>query len=288
MKKSTTIEDDPLYLLEGRIQFLDYEKLCNQIDKNGFIPVRDEAGKLIKIYSRWIICIILPEKVGVIKIETATEEFVNGFDYLKDYIKGYFEGIEYFKREFGISPDSFYKSDKYIPDLQENYFISRQKEYGESRGWESIKDSVNPLVFNHASIKNFGYKSGIVRGVEELKEKYPVSFKDFEKLDTDSEILDRPKISMRRVRSFILAEAYNRGEFKIKDCTEKEFNKIIKEKFNNDKPRSTYQTVRSTYKGEMNYLNFLANMKVRYSREYEYAMKIFKDYYPDLREIKSK
>ncbi len=218
MKKSTTIIDDPLYLPEGRRdhrQLSYYKKLCDQIDKDGFIPVRDEDGETIKIYSRWIIDIILQEKVRVKKIETGTEELVNGFDYLKDYIKGYHEGVSYFRKEYGISSEAFYKSDKYIPDLQNIYFISKQDDG--SNGLESIKNSVYPVVFNHASIRNFGYKSGIVRGVEELKEKYPVSFKDFEKLDNDFET------SEFTVKSICIAYLYlyKKGNYPIPEITMK-------------------------------------------------------------------
>lgn len=88
--------------------------------------------------------------------------------------------------------------------------------------------------------------------------------------------------SLRRVYSFILAEAYHKGHAKISSMGKKDFKTYVSELFNDsEKVNSVYQTVRSTYKEESNFLNFFSEMKGIYSPDYQYAMKIYKKYFPE-------
>lgn len=88
--------------------------------------------------------------------------------------------------------------------------------------------------------------------------------------------------SLRRVYSFILAEAYLRGMKLIKDMSKVEFKRYAEEKFKVQSGGPIYQTVRSTYKSESNFINYYTEMKREYFLDHEFAMRIFNKYYPDL------
>jgi hypothetical protein len=95
----------------------------------------------------------------------------------------------------------------------------------------------------------------------------------------------KSKLSMRRVYSFMITEALNRGESRIRSMGKKEFmNYISLEKnFKDSSPNTIYITVKSTYKGEKNYIIYFDEMKKKFRSEYDYAMKTFMDYYPNLK-----
>jgi len=89
--------------------------------------------------------------------------------------------------------------------------------------------------------------------------------------------------SLRRVYSFILAKAYLIDDHdEIKYCSVTDFNARVKSIFGIDKPRQYYLTVRSTYKGEKNFLNFNDEMAKAHPKDYDYAMMIYADYYPKI------
>jgi len=99
------------------------------------------------------------------------------------------------------------------------------------------------------------------------------------------------RISFPLVYSLILIEAYYRGEFGIREMTKKAFLDYASIMFPDVPPYQIYQTVRSGRQIKNQFLNSLNDykqMKENYPSEYNYAMKIFPIYYPDLPEIKSR
>lgn len=107
---------------------------------------------------------------------------------------------------------------------------------------------------------------------------------DIIKRAISNEEVEKPKVSWRRVYSFILAEAFKRGESKIRDMSKNSFLRYVsvEMEFKGVVPHTIYQTVRSTYRGEDNYLNFFEEMKKKYHKEYSQSMKLFSNYYPNL------
>jgi hypothetical protein len=92
----------------------------------------------------------------------------------------------------------------------------------------------------------------------------------------------KPYKSKRRFISFIIAEAYfNHNQTFWKDCSKKDFAINLKKIFNVPDSIQYFQTVRSSYKDEKNYLNYYDKMKEIYKQDYEYAMDHLKDYYPE-------
>lgn len=96
---------------------------------------------------------------------------------------------------------------------------------------------------------------------------------------------EKPKIehkSLRRVYSFILAQSYHKGNAEIKNMSKTDFLVYVSELFkDSQKANSVYQTVRSTYKTESNFLNFFSDMKDAHSLDYEYAMKVYRNYFTE-------
>ncbi len=94
--------------------------------------------------------------------------------------------------------------------------------------------------------------------------------------------IEKPK-SWRRVYSFVLAEAYHRGNVKIDDMSKKDFKTYVTYELKMTKAvaDSIYQTVRSTYKNEKSFIYKTPQMMQAYPEDYAYAMKIYKDYFPE-------
>lgn len=100
---------------------------------------------------------------------------------------------------------------------------------------------------------------------------------------------EKPYKCLRRVYSFILAEAYHKGHLKIKNMPKTAFKDYVTGLFKNPKVATeVYQTVRSSYKLESNFLNFYSEMQKKHSKDYDYAMKNYKNYFPDNLESESK
>src|ERR1035437_3719165 len=89
--------------------------------------------------------------------------------------------------------------------------------------------------------------------------------------------------SLIRVHCFILARAYLKDKHdEIKDCSEREFYERVKKIFSTEKPRQYYLMVRSKYKEDSNYLNYYDEMAIKHPEDYDYAMMLYKEYYPKI------
>ncbi len=169
------MKNDIRYFLSGSFeQDPFYTRYKAMIEKQGSIQVKD-SDNIVRIYNPYLFFTLTTKELPVLDVATKKETTINGIDYLKTFILGFNEGMEYFTREFAVSPDTIYGS-SYIDDIHYNYFHAKHHEG--LNGWQGIKGS-HPLVFNHQSIKKFGYYSGIVTKVEELIEKYPKRFENF-------------------------------------------------------------------------------------------------------------
>ena len=94
-------------------------------------------------------------------------------------------------------------------------------------------------------------------------------------------IKTEPYKSLRRVYAFILVETVRRGNKFIADCSKKEFEAHVSKKFNDISPNTLYVTVRSSYKGERNFINYFDEMAAEYAQDYDHALKLYNTYYPD-------
>lgn len=159
------------------------------LTRQGSIPVK-VWDKEVNIYDPYLFLMLTTKELPVLNCETKEETMINGFHYLDSFVKGYGEGVEYFRKEFEVTPDTRYKNPQYVKDIYHNYFHSKGVE-----GWEAITRS-HPLIFNHSSIKKMGFDSGMVSKVEEMRKKSPALF---EKLEDKKKAAPEVKFLMKGI-----------------------------------------------------------------------------------------
>ncbi len=157
----------------------DIASLNEQILLNGSKSIKVQ-DKFFKVYSAQLY-FILTQIINAKKVGSQEDVLLNGREYLMTYIKAYREGEAYFKSHHEAGVDIIYNNDKsYIKSLHYNFFhapLPQQK-----IGWSWIKESY-PFIISHKGIKEFGYYAGLVSEVEELKEKHPAPFVDFDRCE---------------------------------------------------------------------------------------------------------
>lgn len=237
MKKE---QDISYYLLDfekNRIQNTsDYKTFKSTIEHHGFFLVNKA-----KIYTPEMAYILTKKEIRgktlsnknnkIVKIKT-----IKTYDYLTSYLSGYNNGIEFFKKNFAVSPNILYGENAfaYVDDLHENYVHIQHHNMEE--GWKFIKEQC-PFIINRKIINQYGYYSGIVNEVDQLRKKYPVPFTDFEKCNVkekedSKELLEEPKQAQKKVKSKNekLLEALSNYEFsklpKLEEIQGKQYNLI--------------------------------------------------------------
>lgn len=278
--------EDPKIMLgekvfeNGKVKYY-IDRYKDMIDFHGSIDVID-GNDTAKVYNPNLFSIFNASKHPFLNVETNESVLVDGGPYMSSYIQGFMEGEKYFIQKFGISRDTLYNSNssKYVNDIHYHYFHAVIDNY---TGWVSVKKSF-PFIIDHSLIRKMGYYSGIVSQVEQLVKEAPEIFEGFYSHD---EIRQKEKNykSLIRVHCFILAEAYHAGHSSIKTCTEKIFNSGIQKVFGTSKPRQYYLYVRSTYKGEQNFINFTPQMRKKHPEDYDFAMGMYEKYYPKINDL---
>jgi hypothetical protein len=162
-----------------------YTTYKNQIENNGFIKVNN-----VKIYTPELTVILTAKNLTVENIQLQIETKINCSEFLQTYIKGYNEGEQYFENEFKISTNTLYSENAqhYIKNLHLNYYHIQHKAPYE--GWIFVKNFY-PLILSHNEIESFGYYSGIISKVQELKIKHSQLFIDFDKCTDEKQAIEK-------------------------------------------------------------------------------------------------
>jgi hypothetical protein len=158
-----------------------YKSIQREIENNGCFIVKADTDT-VKIYTPELAVIFTSKELPARNMDTQKETTVNGWEYLKTYIKAYKEGEQYFETEFKVSPNTLYgaNAEQYVRDIHLNFF--HVKHTGINEGWCYVKKQY-PLILTHKAVKEFGYYSGIVNKVEEQVKKYPRLFATFDKCE---------------------------------------------------------------------------------------------------------
>jgi hypothetical protein len=144
-------------------------------------------GYKAQIYVLELGKVLTSDKVPVFK----SEETFNGIKLAPLYIEGYKQGREYFKNEYGVSPDTLFgNAESYVKNLHYLYF--HKEPVTGKNGWIYYRNTY-PFLFTEDKITNYGFAAGVFFEIEELKKKYPYLFRDFETLFGLSEIEKKGK-----------------------------------------------------------------------------------------------
>jgi hypothetical protein len=128
------------------------------IEDQGFIPVKYRNDE-VKVYNTSLFMMFLKKSWNV---------------YLKTFVLGYKEGRQYISE---VYPDPAVT----INDIYYNYFCAPHSgSFIYLIGWQEIK-RYHPLKLTHKCSQEYGYYSGIVSMIEELKKRYPITFQNFDK-----------------------------------------------------------------------------------------------------------
>lgn len=147
----------------------------DEIERRGHISFNcDEEN--VNVYQPILAYIFKASRVSVRNMDTKEDIEIDGLPYLKTFIQGYKEGINYFEQDFKALYSPF-DTDKLVAAIKSNYFDTRLEKEGKI-GWEKVKKFV-PANLNHKTIKEEGYFSGIVSRVEEIVSTHPQLFQDF-------------------------------------------------------------------------------------------------------------
>ena len=109
---------------------------------------------------------------------------LNCQEYLNTYIEAFTEGERYFETEFKASPEVLYAANQkqYIQDVHNNYFHIQH--HPGKEGWSYVKHQY-PFILTHEAMETFGYYSGVVSKVDELVERHPQLFANFNECSGD-------------------------------------------------------------------------------------------------------
>ena len=178
---------DALYeitvFFDGTLKDLsNYKSYVDAISNHGYYLMNHS-----KVYRPELAFLLSEEKLVGRTHRGKQTEIINGFDYLKSYVDGYKEGEEYFKQNIRVDTSIIYSPNvtSYLSDLHENYYHTNCIVDG--KGWNVVREKF-PITINHAKIREYGYYSGIVNKVDELRNQYPNQFKDFEICEKENEV----------------------------------------------------------------------------------------------------
>lgn len=147
------------------------------LDGSKSIKVKD---RLFKVYSAQLY-FILTEIIKAKKVGSQEDVVLDGREYLKTYTEAYKEGEAYFESNHKAGIDTLYsKGNDYIKNLHYNFFHIPLPKL--RTGWSWIKNCY-PFIISHSIIKDFGFYAGLVSEVEELQEKHPAPFMNFDKCE---------------------------------------------------------------------------------------------------------
>jgi hypothetical protein len=165
-----------------------FQFLNHQIVHNGFYIIKYNNHSYKVLNPALAFIFICDEPLTVTNTETKIEEQVTGRSFFNAYLDGHNEGVDYFKANYTPSVDTMYGSNatKFVHDLHLHYFhTDHEKTY---EGWKGFAIDNYPLLLNSSLMYKYGYYTALINGVNELRQKYPNQFKNFEKCVEDNAV----------------------------------------------------------------------------------------------------
>ncbi len=230
---------------------IEYKHYKKKIEKCGFVEIECNEFKL-KVFTPELALILTLRELEATNLDTQENELIEILPYFESYESGFKEGQADFEREFTVNNDTLFGTNGsvYIKSIQHRYLYSQNE--GGKIGWYFVK-KFYPIILTKKEIRLYGYFSGAISKVDELRGKFPLLFKDFEnkeiEIKTDTTI--NGKVKRKQITNSVLGlfcsiiEQCN-IDFKCDESAEK-FCKRICENYG-----FTYaDKVRQAYKPEM-------------------------------------
>jgi hypothetical protein len=160
---------------------INYSFLKKYINEKGFFVINSNL-KPAKIFTPELAFVLLNHNLQIQNLNTETVKYINGTYFWPTYIEAFSQGEQYFKDEYKASTEILYgsRSESYIKNLHHKYF--HDLTVSPYEGWKFVKNYF-PELITHKQIALFGFYSGIINSLEELKKEHPKVFQSFEKCE---------------------------------------------------------------------------------------------------------
>jgi hypothetical protein len=162
---------------------MELERYKDLIDRQGYMEIIGQTLKA-KVYNHTLAYTLSTKSLGVKRQRDGEFMRIDPMPYVDTFLEGFKKGRDYFSHTFRITPEIIYggNSSAYIEDLHEHYYHSEIKNF--TKGWNFVKTTY-PLMLSHQTVAEYGHYSGIVSEVNDLIDKYPILFRDFDKHSTE-------------------------------------------------------------------------------------------------------
>ncbi len=165
----------------------EYQYCKKAIAKYGYVNISivkdgNTDNYSIKVYTAELATILMLEKIEIENLDKNEKVNIDAWQLLYIFADGYKEGQIDFEREFGVSNDTLFgaKGNEWIESIKKKYFHAVNNDT--RNGWQFVKQSY-PCIFTRELIRKYGYYSGAVSAVDDLRVKFPRIFKDFDKCE---------------------------------------------------------------------------------------------------------
>ena len=157
---------------------IEYKHYKKKIEKCGFVEIECNEFKL-KVFTPELALILTLRELEATNLDTQENELIEILPYFESYESGFKEGQADFEREFTVNNDTLFGTNGsvYIKSIQHRYLYSQNE--GGKIGWYFVK-KFYPIILTKKEIRLYGYFSGAISKVDELRGKFPLLFKDFE------------------------------------------------------------------------------------------------------------
>jgi hypothetical protein len=179
-------QDTPYWInafLEEASKKVECKIFEREIAVNGYLLVKS-GPHTAKIYKAELALVLTSHALTGEHRDLKNPIELNSQEYLKTYIEAFTEGEGFFEDNFKASPEVLYGANQkqYIQDLHNNYFHIQH--HPGKEGWNCVRHQ-HPFILTHEEVKTFGYYSGLVSKVDELVERHPQLFANFNKGNGD-------------------------------------------------------------------------------------------------------
>ena len=163
--------------IEGAAQDrLEFKNAKNHINNNKYYEVMID-GFAYKFYTPQLFIQLRSFDIPAINMDSGKQHIISGKPYMKTFMKAYHEGIDYFKKNYEVSPNVMYGegAEAIVKDLEYKY----NKEVIDARiGWKFVKYNY-PTILTHRTIQPYGFFSGLVDKADKMSDKYHAIFRKF-------------------------------------------------------------------------------------------------------------
>jgi hypothetical protein len=132
----------------------------------------------------------------VIEQGSNTELRIKTIEFTRSYVDGYVEGVNYFKKEFGVNSNILYgpHAAEFIKNLHHNQYHKWHNSF--LNGWEDVRYHY-PTIISDSVMHEFGYFAGILSEVEEMKNIHRTIFLKYDKCDVIESPSSMPKVDSK-------------------------------------------------------------------------------------------